>query len=252
MKTDTTSARIKQVRIEAGLSQQALADGINALGERKISRVAVTQWETKPNIQIEAANLIRAAKVLNVTPEWLQFGTGQRDPLPATLQELSSTSLHAKMVPIFAYEQVGGDMKIDKRNQSYLGIDEELAKVVSPHVFAMMVVGNSMSPVLEPGDYVIIDPEVKPQPGEIVVVKLQKESAVILKKYRPLECSKDGSEIFELIAFNEDWPKIVVDSNNPGQIVGTLVEHRCRRRIRSDHRDPQYAPRSRKLSVKKR
>ena len=85
---------------------------------------------------------------------------------------------------------------------------------------------------LKIGDMVIIDPDIKPLPGEIVLVKMKKEGATLLRRYRPLS-KKDakGFIAFELIPANDYWPKIIVDSEEVGAVIGTLVEHRCRRRL---------------------
>ncbi|MCE3239159.1 MAG: Helix-turn-helix domain, partial [Gammaproteobacteria bacterium] len=65
--------RIKKARIEAGLSQDALAKAISELfDKKKISRTAITQWESSKTNSIEAGHLLKATKILNVTPDWLQ------------------------------------------------------------------------------------------------------------------------------------------------------------------------------------
>jgi transcriptional regulator with XRE-family HTH domain len=81
--------RIKIARLAAGLSQQALANEVNKFVDRKnISRTAIAQWETGIAQEIESGNLLKTAKVLNVSPEWLRYGTGQRHAEPYFLEEL--------------------------------------------------------------------------------------------------------------------------------------------------------------------
>ena len=64
--------RIKQARLarKPKMTQQQLADAI------KVSRPAVTQWETGETKTLEGENLVRVAQVLGVTTEWLLYGTG--------------------------------------------------------------------------------------------------------------------------------------------------------------------------------
>lgn len=67
--------RIKIARKNAKLTQEELANLIsNMLDNKKISRTSITQWESGKTKEVEGSNLIKAAKVLNVTPEWLIFG----------------------------------------------------------------------------------------------------------------------------------------------------------------------------------
>lgn len=226
----TLGKRIKKARLIAGLNQQALAEAISQFGDgRTVTRTAVVQWESESTRGIEAANLLKAAKVLNVAPEWLQFGTGLMRPIPTHLDGLLPITCNQRAIPILDDARMTNnreDMEFDN-TRSYIGIDQELANVTSSHAFALEIKGDSMSPEFKPGDIVIIDPNVKPQPGEIIVAKLQQEGTVTLRKYRPIG---NNVETFELIALNVDWPKIIVNSENPAQIIGTLIEHRCRRR----------------------
>jgi transcriptional regulator with XRE-family HTH domain len=81
--------RIKTARLMAGLSQQALADEINKFIDRKkITRTAIAQWESGFTKEIGAGNLLKAAKVLNTTPEWLRYGIGKMLAEPSFLEDL--------------------------------------------------------------------------------------------------------------------------------------------------------------------
>lgn len=230
----TPGKRIKIARVASGYSQQLLANAISNYGDgKKVSRTAIAQWESGVTKEIEAANLLKAAKILNVTPEWLQFGVD--NPISSLVINNSDMapdhSKAARVIPIFNYLQAANYTTADKTHVSYAGIDEELAKVTGANVFALVVKGKSMEPGIKPGDIVIIDPDIKPQPGEIVLVALSNEADLLLRKYRPLQKEMTNIEMFELVALNEDWPKITVNNGEQGYIIGTLVEHRCRRRL---------------------
>ena len=64
--------RIKQARLahKPKMTQQQLADAV------EVSRPAVTQWETGNNKMLDGDNLMRVARALGVTTEWLLCGTG--------------------------------------------------------------------------------------------------------------------------------------------------------------------------------
>ncbi len=71
----TFGQRIRLSRLKKGLSQQALAEAISRFADqKKVARTTVTQWETNATKEIEAANLLKVAKILEVNPEWLRFG----------------------------------------------------------------------------------------------------------------------------------------------------------------------------------
>ncbi len=83
------SERLKIARKEAKLSQQELADEISRFVDRKkITRTAIAQWENDVVSNIEASNLLKVCKVLNVRPEWLWYGIGEKYSEPNFLNEL--------------------------------------------------------------------------------------------------------------------------------------------------------------------
>jgi len=99
--------------------------------------------------------------------------------------------------------------------------------IYSKHTFALRIVGNSMEPEFKEGDIVIIDPDVKPSPGDYVVARNDEEEATF-KKYRPRGII-NGQEIFELVPLNEDYAAMRSDQQ-PIQIIGTMMEHTRYRR----------------------
>lgn len=112
-----------------------------------------------------------------------------------------------------------------------LGEGEEFvlsALDVSEQTFAVRVAGDSMEPEFKEGDLVIIDPNVRPRPGDFVVAKNGHEEATF-KKYRPRGMSDAGIEIAELVPLNPDYPTQRSDLT-PFVVIGTMVEHRRYRR----------------------
>lgn len=104
--------------------------------------------------------------------------------------------------------------------QDWLMTDQRLSK----RAFALEIKGLSMLPEFKPGDRVIIDPDVAPQPGDFVVAKNGEDEATF-KKYRPRGSDASGNAIFELVPLNEDFESIRSDAQ-PIRVIGTMVEHR--------------------------
>ena len=74
---------------------------------------------------------------------------------------------------------------------------------LSTNALAFEIKGDSMAPEFNPGDRVIIDPNVNPQAGDYVVAKNGGEEATF-KKYRLCGHNDQGDEVFEFIPLNED------------------------------------------------
>ena len=66
--------RIRTARKEAGLTQEELALRVG------VSRSAIAQWETRPNVLPSHANMDTLTEVLTVSYEWLAKGTGPMHP----------------------------------------------------------------------------------------------------------------------------------------------------------------------------
>ena len=80
-----------------------------------------------------------------------------------------------------------------------------------------------MVPEFVPGDIVIIDPDITPQPGDYVIAKNDDQEATF-KKYRPRGRNEKGQEYFELVPLNPDYPTLRSDLDQIA-IIGTVVQH---------------------------
>lgn len=101
---------------------------------------------------------------------------------------------------------------------------------VSDRSFALLVRGVSMLPEFRELDYIIVDPEINPSPGDYVIAKLDVDELATFKKYRPRGTDKKQRPIVELVPLNEDWPTLIIDAAHPGRIIGVVVEHHRRLR----------------------
>jgi SOS-response transcriptional repressor LexA len=95
---------------------------------------------------------------------------------------------------------------------------------LGPLAFALSVRGASMEPDFREGDTIIIDPDVKPAPGDFVVAR-NHDGEATFKKYRPRGINERGELVIELIPLNDDFPSLRSDCT-PIQIIGTMMEHR--------------------------
>lgn len=211
--------RIKLSRSRLKMTQQQLGDKIGA------NKASISQWENGVYTP-DAKNLSELAKALSVSVFWLMDGKGEPS---GQNMEIASPDIHR--IPVISYVQAGvwtapNEIRECDGNMAYITTDLELGD----RAFAIVIRGNSMEPEFTEGDLVLIDPDEPLHPGDFVVAKNGEEEATF-KKYRPRGYSEDGKEIFELAPLNDDYATMRSD-RQPIQIIGTMVEHRRRRRRR--------------------
>lgn len=220
---NTLGQRIRDRRKAAGMTQEALAKQCG------VSRAAVAQWEggvTKPSLD----HLQRVAEALGVWLSWLTAGGAAR---PSYQDHFAIVQLQQHPIPVIDYKRA---RSWDRVSQTYAAEDTEYIATdlnVGPQAFALVITGESMLPEFRDGDKIIVDPEVIPQPGDFVIAKLDDDLEATFKKYRPRGVDDTGQPVIELVPLNDDWPTVTITADNPGRIIGTMVEHRRYRRKRN-------------------
>lgn len=218
---ESVGDRIRRLRKSLGLTQVKLAQMLG------IKAPSVVQWESdKTNLSGE--NLLNAAKLFGVTPDYILYG-GEIEQSAAPNMEMAQPDIHR--IPVISYVQAGvwtapNEIRECDGNMAYITTDLELGE----RAFAIELKGHSMEPEFVEGDVVLIDPDEHPHPGDFVVAKNGEEAATF-KKYRPRGIGEDGQEVFELVPLNDDFPTMRSDRQHI-QIIGTMVEHRRRRKRR--------------------
>jgi SOS-response transcriptional repressor LexA len=167
------------------------------------------------------------AAVLDTRPEALLFG-GEGDRLPDSQIGNVIFPFGYRIVPAFSYEEAA---TLTANPEPYPISDQmpNLWTNVSPlsdRAFCLVIAENGMREEFLPGDWVVIDPEVIPNPGDFVVAALAQQKEVLFRKYRPRGHDANGQPIIELAPLNDDYPTFTLDSIHPGRVVGTMVEHR--------------------------
>ena len=196
-----------------GLTQTAFAALLEA------TSADVSNWKKRG---MPADRHKDAAVALGVTVDALLAGSfANTEPAPVGVRKIPVISaIQAGMWAEISDNFAPGDA------DDWLMTDLEL----SASAFALTIRGDSMLPEFNPGDRVIIDPEVAPHPGDFVAAKNGEQEATF-KKYRPRGMDAHGNMVFELVPLNDDYPTLRSDVE-PIRIVGTMVEHRKYRRPR--------------------
>jgi len=136
----------------------------------------------------------------------------------------SPISPSCSSLPLIDFIQAGDWRNSSSRNE--MGIRESIpvyGSAFSDNAFALTVKGESMHPKYKEGDVIFVDPDVPLKPGDLVVAKLDQETAATFKKYKSRGFDDNNSEIIELSPINEDYPTLKINSKNPGHIIGKVV-----------------------------
>lgn len=203
--------RVRALRTERRLTQGQLGKAVG------VSDVTVGYWERDQNTP-GGLKLSKLASVLGVSETYLLYGKeDESNVAPAPMGYLK--------VPVISYVQAGiWTPESDARN-----LEGNIDYVVSTgdfsqSTFALKVKGKSMEPEFVEGDLILIDPELRPNPGDFVVAKNGEDEATF-KKYRARGITEKGEEIFELVPLNSDFA-VRSSAKEKFHIIGVLVEHR--------------------------
>ena len=196
---------------ESAGTQYKLARRSN-VAQSSISRILRAETRTK------VSTIDAIARVFGVTTAELMTPSGD-DLNMATLTSAT------QCIQLINYVQAGNWSEAVDNFQSGDGSSWLLTdQVISDNSFALEIKGDSMLPDFRPGDRVIIDPAVQPNPGDFVVAKNGEHEATF-KKYRPRGANERGEQVIELVPLNEDYPTLRSDIS-PLHIIGTMMEHR--------------------------
>lgn len=213
---ETMGERIKKKRRDFHLTQAELAKRIQG-----ITHGAISQWEsdtTKPN----AENLYELSRIFKCDFVWLLRGEGaeQQESGVSHININESTD-----IPVFNADSLIKFYDAQSRKQKsdeYIMTDLK----VSDTAFAVRLCDDSMYPVFQQGDVVIIDPQIIPEPGEFVLAK--QNDNFLFRKYK-LEYEPNH---FKLIPLNQDYAALDSMAVEKLVVLGTMVEHRIYRRKR--------------------
>ena len=226
---ETINDRISARRRAQKMSQDELAKRIG------ITRVSISKWESGLN-QPKGRYLNDLAEALGVTVDWLLTGSGdtpelaEEQPIPGYHNVEPAVIPQGNRVPILSYVQAGNWLEMCEQATTFDGNVEYVSAGIDigPRGFGLWLRGNSMTPIFNEGDLVIVDPDESPRPGDYVVAKNGSEGATF-KKYRPRGIDESGQEVFELVPLNDDYPSMHSDRQHI-EIIGVMVEHRIFRK----------------------
>jgi transcriptional regulator with XRE-family HTH domain len=204
--------RLTAAREAAGMTLEDLG------GRLGISAQAVQQWEkgkTEPGI----TRIGIVAAILNCNVAWLVTGNGDRDQsknLTLLPQGALGGRLVARVDIVDAVAFVDGDITPNKQHFTVFPCSEM--------AFQIVLNDDSNSPKYERGDVVVIDPAIKPRPGDMVLAIINTEAIPIFRQYRLVK--GDTSPRVVLSPLNAElWDEKEIGSNDELRVLGVGTEH---------------------------
>lgn len=201
--------RIKQVRLAAKMTQAKLAEICG------VSTQAVSGWE-RDIFAPDADTLNVISRALGCDLQWLISGITftNKPPNGSGNGHWRGRVVSSVQWPDIAHF-LSGSFQSKETARSHFEC--------GPRSFQTFISDRSNEPTLSAGDSIVVDPDVTPEPGDLVLAWHQ--SAPVLRRYRP----RDGH--FELAPINPDWPTITISNGLDDAIIGVVTEtSRPRRR----------------------
>lgn len=206
--------RLKAARKAAKMTQAALAKKVG-IGQSTIAELEKTGSGS--------SHVPAIAAVLKCSALWLATGEGSMKE--GFDQNVTPIPLGMRPYPVISSIQAGALKEIAVPYAPGDGFDVEYGDDdASRWSFFLEIEGDSMLPDFRPGDRVLIDPEVRPRPGDFVAARNTKQEATF-KKYRVRGLDASGNEVFELVPLNDDYPVLRSDEHHLC-VIGTMIEHR--------------------------
>lgn len=209
---ETLGTRLRQARKSAGLTLEEAGRRLDG-----ISPQAVQQWE-KDRTAPDPERLQAAAVLYGVNVGWLITGTALQDANNAVNFRLIS-QLRGRPVPRLTLKEV--------TEGRFYSVDRNFLHTHFPcsdRSYAITIEDTSCSDEFMPGDSVVIDPDLAPLPGDMVLAVVGNEP--VFRRYKLL--SKAPLR-FALEPLNPLWS--TDESADASAILGVMSEHtRPRRR----------------------
>ena len=125
--------------------------------------------------------------------------------------------LHS-LLPLISWVQAGNWYEISESFAPAYGAELLPCPVkCSQDSFVLRVRGASMEPKFHEGDLIFVDPDVSPDNGKYVVVRLDDSNEATFKQL----IIEEGKQYLK--ALNPDWPNRIIEVNEEATICGVIV-----------------------------
>lgn len=161
----TLAERLRHARRERGYTQLQLAEAA------EVRQSDISKLERGDSLK--TSNLVRIARALSVSPEWLDTGEGVMLPGPASNVAPAPALSPARLIPVVGHVKGGPDGFLEEM-QYPVGHGEGFVMywTKDPEAYALRIRGDSMHPRYRAGEFIVVTPSIEAQQGNDVVVRL--------------------------------------------------------------------------------
>lgn len=215
------SENIKKLRSIFGVTQKELSEVAG------VTENAVSKWENGYS-EPRMGAIERMAACYGISKSHIIEKGGMDDIDPVTKKPRSRASLVPGAIPAYSSGHAtvplvtlgrvhAGELTDEEGTASRVEVPANVCER-HPHAFALLVEGDCMDRIVPEGAHVLVDPDVEPSNGSIVVVETELYQAVMRRWYK-------GSSTLMLTAdSHEDHDDIVLgQEDGPVRVVGTVV-----------------------------
>lgn len=206
------------------LTQKDLADAVG-YSQRSINGILNKKENKKPTLKLEK-RILQYFRVSH--QEMMEIGRAiaNGENIEEGEKNLpwndSTENPRLVKVPIISWNQVESLDRVAKgfrldESEDWVG----LYRSESDRVFALKIKGDTMSPEFNPGDIIIVDPELEPETGDFAVTRIigdDNGNDEILFK----QLMVDGNRVY-LKSMNRDYPSIEI-TGREYQVIGCVIQ----------------------------
>lgn len=206
--------RIKALRKALKLSQTEFAQKLG------MTMQGIQKWEYG-TVEIKLSSLNLISQTFNVNPDWLLNGTGEMFIGDASRQQEISDIISIPYYPEVSAAAGSGALVYDENSVKHLQISSAIINIsTGDNVCLINATGNSMQPVIDDRDLLLVDLTHKDFIDEgIYVVRL--ENTLLVKRLQKIP---NG---IVLISDNPQYEKIILNSDNFNEndaaIIGKVI-----------------------------
>ncbi|WP_155989661.1 LexA family transcriptional regulator [Thioalkalivibrio sp. ALE19] len=228
----TYAQRLRHAMEQAGVTQIELAQKVG-ISQQSVHKLASNGKGSRHTHSI--------ARALGISTDWLERGEGGMFNPDGTPSFSQGAHQEGRFVPVLDSNRIqtsGGHLSaIEQATASdrWEWVGPELEKNLGRQAFAWTVEDRRMEPVFERGDVLVIDPSRTPEPGSIILARIDVSADHLLGRMRDRGRGKDGSVILEMHPENPDYPyfRIYPEFENNreldgGYVIGCVVQQRKR------------------------
>lgn len=203
--------RVKKALVSRGMKQKELAAALG-VPPQTISYMV-------RNDAVSSTYVMQIADALGVSPRWLQDGEGDMYDIDVRVKP-KGVDIQVTALPLLS--EIAVIPWVDEGILPQGRVEFVTDQPVGNRAFGFHMADDSMSPVLQSGDRVVVDPARSAQPGDVVCAFADD---VLIRRYR----QRPGGW-FELVPVNPDWPTVGSHECEGARVLGVVVEQRRYRR----------------------